>query len=77
MLKQKPEDLITTNYLVTSYFDLWDVVQTIENMIKSNSGQTTPGVCRNAVKISTAALASGKGFILVATLPKTLLGYKL
>ena len=71
------EDLTTINYLVTSYFDLWDVVQTVENMIKSNCGKTTPGVCRNHVKIATTSLGSGKGFILAATLPKAFLGYKL
>jgi hypothetical protein len=71
------EDNTTINYLVISYFDLWDVVQTIENMIKTNSGMTTPGVCRNNVKVAIVSLGSGKGFMLSATLPKSFLGYKL
>ena len=78
MPKTPPEDLTTINYLVTSYFDMWDVVQTIENMIKTNCGKTTtPGVCRNNVRVGTTSLGSGKGFILTATLPKSLLGYRL
>lgn len=76
-MKTQPEDLTTINYLVTSYFDLWDVVQTVENMIKTHCDKTTPGVCRNHVRVMTTSLGSGKGFILSATLPKSLLGYKL
>lgn len=70
------EDLKTINYFVGSYFDLWDVVQTVENMIHANAGTVNAGVVRNKVHFSCIAVGKRDEVILQITLPKSLIGIR-
>ena len=70
------DDLKTINYFVTSYFDLWDVVQTVENMIRTNAGMVNAGVIRSKIHFGCIPVGKKEEIILQITLPKRLIGVK-
>jgi len=69
-------DLKTISYHISSYFDLWDVVQTIENMIQANAGTVNSGAIRSRLKMTCIPVASRKEMILQVTMPKRLIGVR-
>ena len=67
-------DFKTTNYLVSSYGDLTDVIQTVETMVREGSDDFDPEAMRQSLRIAAIPLPNGSGsFILRVRLPECLL----
>ncbi len=65
--------LVALHYLVSSYLDLKDVVETVETMITSSSDLRYPTPVRKQCQISVTPLKATSGFVIRISVPETIL----
>jgi len=65
---------VPVNYLVASYLDLKDVIETVDAMITSDPTVKYPTPIRKKCQISVTPLQQVSGFIMLFIIPEKLLG---